>query len=105
MSWSYQRVERSTTPSMYPASRRHWDNRSPPQTDLPPLDEEGKLVLSPERIVDVREWRLRSRVIQEYLVVWRGFPAEDVYLGRRDISYNTLIWNCLRTSNLGKGGL
>jgi hypothetical protein len=32
-------------------------------TDLPPLDEEGKLVLAPERIVDVREWRLRSRVI------------------------------------------
>jgi hypothetical protein len=46
-------------------------------TDLPPLDEEGQLVLSLERIVDVREQRLRSRVIREYLVVWRGFSAED----------------------------
>jgi hypothetical protein len=26
---------------------------------LPPLDEEGQLVLAPERIVDVQEWRLR----------------------------------------------
>jgi hypothetical protein len=46
-------------------------------TDLPPLDEEGQLVLAPKRIVDVREQRLRSRVIREYLVVWRGFPTED----------------------------
>jgi hypothetical protein len=46
--------------------------------NLPPLNEEGNLVLELERIVDVREWRLRRKVIQEYLVVWRGFPAEDV---------------------------
>jgi hypothetical protein len=36
------------------------------------------LVLTPERIIDVRERRLRSRVIQEYLVIWRDLPAEDV---------------------------
>jgi hypothetical protein len=34
-------------------------------TNLPPLDEEGQLVLAPERIVDVRERRLRSRDIRE----------------------------------------
>jgi hypothetical protein len=45
---------------------------------IPPLDEEGQLVLSPKRIFDVREQRLRSKVIREYLVVWRGLPAEDV---------------------------
>jgi hypothetical protein len=45
---------------------------------LPPLDEEGQLVLAPERIVGIREWRLRRRVIREYLVLWRGFPAEDI---------------------------
>jgi hypothetical protein len=37
----------------------------------------GQLVLTPERIVDVRERRMRSRVIREYLVIWRGFPTED----------------------------
>jgi hypothetical protein len=43
--------------------------------DLPPLDEEGKSILTPERIVDVKEQRLRSRVIREYLVLWRGVPT------------------------------
>jgi hypothetical protein len=45
--------------------------------DFPPLDEEGKLVLAPKRIFDVREKRLRSRFIREYLVVWRGFPIDN----------------------------
>ncbi|XP_059063851.1 uncharacterized protein LOC131856292 [Cryptomeria japonica] len=35
--------------------------------DLPPMDEEGKLTLVPKEILEVREWRLRSRVILEYL--------------------------------------
>jgi hypothetical protein len=46
-------------------------------TDLPPLDEEGHLVLVPEEIIDVRERRLRNRVIKEYLVRWKDLPAED----------------------------
>jgi hypothetical protein len=56
-----------------------------PSTDLPPLDEEGQLVLTPERIIDIRERRLRSRVIREYLVMWRGFPAEDATWEREQI--------------------
>jgi hypothetical protein len=46
-------------------------------TDIPSLDEEGILVSTLERIVDVREQRLRSRVIREYLIIWKGFLAED----------------------------
>lgn len=45
--------------------------------DLPPLDEEGKLTLVPKEIMEVRERRLRSRVIREYLVHWMGLPIED----------------------------
>jgi hypothetical protein len=45
--------------------------------DLPPLYEERQLLLAPERIVDVREWRLWSKVIREYLVVWRGLSTKD----------------------------
>jgi len=41
------------------------------------LDEEGKLVLNIEKNVDVRERRMQSIVIVEYLVIWRGFPTED----------------------------
>ena len=44
---------------------------------LPPLDEEGKLTLVPEEILKERERQLRSRVIQEYLIRWRGLPIED----------------------------
>jgi len=48
-----------------------------PSIDLPPLAEEGQLVLTPERVIDVRERRPRNKVIHEYLVIWRGFPVED----------------------------
>jgi len=42
------------------------------------LDEVGQLVLIPEEILDVREIRLRSRVIIEFLIRWRDLPVEDV---------------------------
>lgn len=35
---------------------------------LPPLDEEGQLILIPADVLDMRERRLKSRVIREYLV-------------------------------------
>ena len=45
--------------------------------DLPPIDDEGHLVLQPEAILDTRERQLRSRVIKEYLIRWRNLPDED----------------------------
>ena len=42
-----------------------------PSTELPPLDDEGLLVLIPERILQVRERKLRNRLIREYLVKWK----------------------------------
>jgi hypothetical protein len=44
---------------------------------LPPLDEEGQLVLMPEEILEVREKKLRRRIIKEYLVKWKNLPIED----------------------------
>jgi hypothetical protein len=35
------------------------------------------LELVPEEILEQREHRLRSRVIRECLVRWRGLPVED----------------------------
>jgi hypothetical protein len=46
-------------------------------TELPPLDEEGQLVLIPKEILDVRERRLRRKVIREFLIRWRDLPVED----------------------------
>ena len=48
-----------------------------PSFDLPPLDDEGVLVLIPERILQVRERKLRNMVIREYLVKWKKLPMED----------------------------
>jgi hypothetical protein len=35
------------------------------------------LVLIPKEILDVRERRLRSGMIREYLIRWRDLPVED----------------------------
>ena len=46
-------------------------------SELPPLDEEGQLVLVPEEIFQERERKLTSRVIREFLVKWKDLPIED----------------------------
>jgi hypothetical protein len=45
--------------------------------ELPPLDEEGQLELVPEEVLEFREQKLRSKVIRECLIKWRGLPVED----------------------------
>ena len=44
---------------------------------LPPLDDEGKLVLIPKKISRTRERRLLCRTIKEYLVQWKDLPSEE----------------------------
>jgi len=44
---------------------------------LPPLDEEEQLMLVPKEVLEVREKRLRNRVIREYLIIWRDLATED----------------------------
>jgi len=41
--------------------------------------------MNPKRIIDIRERRLRRIIIQEYMVMWRGFPAEDSTWKRENI--------------------
>jgi hypothetical protein len=41
------------------------------------LDEEGQLELVLEEILEFRERKLRSQVIRECLVRWRGLLVED----------------------------
>ena len=45
--------------------------------ELPPIDDEGHLVLQPEAIIDTRERQLWSRTVREFLVRWRNLPDED----------------------------
>jgi hypothetical protein len=46
-------------------------------TELPPLDEEGQLVLIPRRFWMSRRGDLRSRVIREFLSGGETCPVED----------------------------
>ena len=45
--------------------------------ELPPMDDEGNLVLQPEAIIDTKERQLRSRTVWEFLVRWKNLPDED----------------------------
>jgi hypothetical protein len=45
--------------------------------ELPSLDEEGQLELVSEEVLEFQERKLRSRVIRECLIRWRGLPVED----------------------------
>jgi len=41
------------------------------------LEEEGKIILEPEAIMETRTRQLRNRSILEYLIKWKNLPAED----------------------------
>ena len=73
-------------------------------TELPPLDDEGKLVLIPKEVLDTREKRLRNRSIIEHLVKWKGLPLEDAtWEGAHILEHPNL--HCLRKKNIWEGEL
>ena len=47
------------------------------QTMLPELDEEGKIILDPEEIIEIRTRQLQNRSISEYLIKWKNLPRKD----------------------------
>jgi hypothetical protein len=53
------------------------DQHITPIEILPPMDEEGQLVLISEEILEVWEKRLRKRSIREYMIRWKDLPIED----------------------------
>jgi hypothetical protein len=65
---------------------------------LPPLDEEGQLVLMPEEILEVREKKLWRRSIREYLVKWKDLPIEDATWESEQVLQRQ-AQNCLWASN------
>jgi hypothetical protein len=53
------------------------DNKISIQTILPEINEEGKIILEPETILETRIKKLRNRAITEYLVKWKNVPVEE----------------------------
>ena len=45
--------------------------------ELPPMDDEGHLVLQLEAIIDTRERQLQSNTVREFLVRWKNLPDWD----------------------------
>jgi len=43
---------------------------------LPELDEEGKIILEPEAVMETRTRRLRNRSILEYLIKWKNLSTK-----------------------------
>ena len=47
------------------------------QTILSELDEERKIILEPEAVMETRAQQLRNRSISEYLIKWKNLPTKD----------------------------
>ena len=59
--------------------------------DLPPFNEEGKLVFEPTEIIKVHEKTLRNRMVKEYLVCWKHLPLHDaMWEGKHIIQHSAL---------------
>ena len=71
---------------------------------LPPLDNEGQVVLIPDKILRTRERMLISTKIKEYLVPWKDLPSEES-TWEDEIFFRIQTWNLFKTSNIGWGGL
>ena len=52
-------------------------NKLPVQTILPELDEEGKIILEPEAVTEIRTRQLRNQSISECLIKWKNLSTED----------------------------
>ena len=55
-----------------------------PRAELPPLNDEGHVVLNPKVILDTRQKKLMNKTIIEYLIKWRNLPSEDATWERED---------------------
>ena len=51
-------------------------DKIPVQTILPELDEEGKIILKPEAVMEIRTQKLQNKSISKYLIKWKNLPTE-----------------------------
>ena len=47
------------------------------ETEFPMLDDEGKIVLQPKCILEIKTTALHSRSLKEYLIKWKSLPNDE----------------------------
>ena len=58
----------------------------------PKLDEEGKIILDPEEITEIRTRQLQNQSISEYLIKWKNLPTEDTETSRTNSALRTTLF-------------
>jgi hypothetical protein len=53
------------------------DDNIPVQTILLEINEEGKIILEPETILENKVKKLPNQAITEYLIKWKNLPIEE----------------------------
>lgn len=71
--------------------------------NLPPLDEEGKLAMIPEVILETRDRHLRNRTIREYLIKWHNLPLDDATWENEQILQHPELQLLVGKQHLGRG--
>ena len=60
--------------------------------EIPPLDDEGHLVLVPKKVLMSREKKLRNIIVKQYLIQWKGFLSEDAtWEGEKILQHPSLL--------------
>ena len=64
-------------------------DKIPAQTILPELDEEGRIILEPEAITNIRICQLKNKSILEYLNKWGNYLLK-IPLGKMSLLYRSI---------------
>ena len=73
-------------------------------SELPPIDDEGQLVLIPEHILEVWEWKLRNIIIRDYLVQWKDLLIEEATWEAEQVLQHPTL-QLLEDKQIERGGL
>ncbi|CAN0826376.1 hypothetical protein LINGRAHAP2_LOCUS666 [Linum grandiflorum] len=72
-------------------------------SDIPPITDDGALLIQPETILDTRWTRCGSRFVEELLVKWHTLPADDATWELASIFHDRFIQLSLEDNAVASG--